>query len=161
MINGTIARFGAKCGESFITDLENTGGWIRKAYNTGALKVRAVQDTPKTEALQVNFGQKWEPLSNLQEIAHLSKEAGAIQLDFSSVTVKVSAGKHWRQGWNFLNLDVQGLASLDDNIIVGGLLGYDDHTQVLQADADCAMFTKAAGANMQGQQSCLSYLKAN
>merc|ERR1719392_477468 len=75
MINGTIARFGAKCGESFITHLENTGGWIRKAYNTEALKVRAVQDAPKQQALQINFGQNWEPISNLQEMAHLSKAA--------------------------------------------------------------------------------------
>jgi len=152
MINGTIARFGTKCGESFITDLEHTGGWLRKAYNTGSLKVRAVQDTPKQQALQINFGQKWEPLSDLQEMAHVSKTADGIQFDFSRVSVQVSAGKHWRHGWNFLNLDVQGLASLDDSIRVGGLLGYDDHTHVLQADADCAMFTKATETGTQSQR---------
>jgi len=147
-LDATVGRAGPTCDHTYILNLTLTGSWLGSK-----LSIRAPPHAPPLGArehkkMEVLYNNEWQRFVQLKnDMANISNllnlEEGALILKVHGVRLKISVDAHRIQKTstyaNFLDLEVNGLNQFtkQQNIILSGLLAYDDHAFAEQAPDDC------------------------
>lgn len=144
-LSASIERAGEICGATYIRNLTLSGSWLK---DIGDLRVRAAQGRKKEDALELYLDNEWSLASDRKTsniLKHLSRKEVTITIRDLSLHIQIDAhrirtkeGRKTHKMANFLNLDVEGLHSIErQGFEVGGLLGNDDHTLAMQSPTEC------------------------
>jgi hypothetical protein len=142
--NATIDRAGTRCGATYIQDLSLKGEWVED-LGVPQIQIRAESAVPKHNALQVNFDGEWKHSSAKWFSEAIQKSnAQNFFLKLHQLQIKVSIDSHRIQEGskatnrfaNFLNVNFEGVSHLSD-MLLGGLLGRDSHTDAAKLPMNC------------------------
>jgi len=154
-LDGTIDRVGGLCRQTFIQNVSIAGSWISEAGEFQEIGLRVLQSVPKSKSLQIGFDDKWSTVSELPTDAEALKKQIIAEASEKQIVLKVhglaldiSVDQH--NTWNFLDLKIQGVTSLDDDVRIGGLLAHDDFSEAVKAPDDCVKEKASARAQLVG-----------
>lgn len=145
-IHITIGRTQKGCSATYINNVTVAGEWLGQQHSN--MQMQVVHYVPKEEALQVRINDVWHPAANLKDFLGSTSVVtkatpSLVVLDVHGVKIRISVGANTRardadRGYNFLNVQTIGLASLDaQQVHLGGILGHDDYAHLAQAPVDC------------------------
>lgn len=137
-LDATIDRAGEMCGATYIKNVSITGSWLQE-QNLANVRVRAAPEVLKSKALQVAFHDEWQQSKDAKMTSQLIDKATDSTINFRVHTVSIEIqidshriredGRKTNKFANFLNVNVNGLeAAKEENVYLGGLLAYDDHS---------------------------------
>jgi len=107
-VEATARRLGGQCADMYFQEINITGDWVEQKYHRGGVGLRF-------------------------QAQHLRDETPS-WIKFEKVQVKVTHGRT-QQGTHYLNLHVKDLGRA--GLVVGGLLGADDHSEAAMPTTDC------------------------
>merc|ERR1712048_296328 len=147
VIEATVQKAKADCEAwTWMQEVVITGDWIQQGLKIPSVAIRAVQDVPIVDSLEVKTSVSWEKSTTktLAKPAHEAKSwtsSKRIVINTHGIKIKVSIHGHDAvKTRRYLNLDVEGLllyASSWSRLKFGGLLGYDDHEFVSKLPDNC------------------------
>lgn len=146
----TIDRAGSRCGATYIQNITLEGTWVSDVGVT-KIEFQAKPTVPKTKALEVNFGEGWQP-ANAEWSYKAVEEATAAKfvVKLNTIKVEVAIDSHrihshskvssTKRFANFLNLNFRGISGLA-GVAIGGLLGRDSHDDAVKLPDGCTSKT--------------------
>jgi hypothetical protein len=149
-LHASIHHVQDDCGPTYIQNVTLSGKWLSPLIGDSALAVRVVHWVPKTEALEVRIKDTWHPVKYAGKILSIVSKVTDSRVNFvvNKISVHVSLGQNTRkvdtsQGYNFLNVNVEGINTHDRSQLLSGLLIRDDISGVETAPNNCQ--TKGKG----------------
>jgi hypothetical protein len=107
-VEAEARRLGGQCTDMYFQEISITGDWVEKKYHRGGMGLRFQAQRVHDET------PSW--------------------ITFGKVQVKVTHGRT-QQGVHYLNFHVKNLGRA--GLVVGGLLGADDHTEAALPSNEC------------------------
>jgi len=146
----TIDRAGSRCGATYIQNITLEGTWVSDV-GVPKIEFQAKPTVPKTKALEVNFGEGWQP-ANAEWSYKAVEEATAAKfvVKLNTIKIEVAIDSHrihshskvssTKRFANFLNLNFRGISGLA-GVAIGGLLGRDSHDDAVKLPDGCTSKT--------------------
>jgi len=126
-VNGTIARVGGQCEQTFISELKFSGSWVQKSVRVKA-GLKGLEICESLTCIDASFYPGSEQIKVI---------SGKLSMQVDEVPISVEQASHW--GWNYLNMGIKNLHSLKArNFDILGLLGTDSHENASRPPLGCS-----------------------